>query len=73
MTPIEDDSKIFETPSGLALLPIPPGETVAAELRARGLSAHRAALKMRISPGRLGQIVAERDHGAEIAAQVEAA
>ena len=107
MTRIDDE--VFEFPTGLMLPPVHPGETIADELRARGLTAHRAALKMRIPPGRLGQIIAarraisadtalrlghlfgtgaqfwmnlqsqydlaiaERDHGADIAAQVEAA
>ncbi len=109
MTPTDDDAVVFEFPDGLAMAPVAPGETISEELRARGISAHRAALKMRIPPGRLGQFiagrraitadtalrlghlfgtgalfwmnlqaqhdlaVAERDHGAGIAAQVEAA
>ena len=109
MTPTDEDSQIFDFPVGLALPPVRPGDTIADELRVRGLSAHRAALMMRIPAGRLSQIiagrraisadtalrlghlfgtgaqfwmalqsqydlaVAERDHGAAIAAQVEAA
>ena len=84
MTPIDDDSAIFEFPTGLALPPVPPGETLADELRARGLSAHRAAPMMRIPPGRLGRIIAgKRANSADTAlrlghlfgtgAQVEAA
>ena len=56
MTHTEDE--IFEFPEGPALEPVHPGKTVAAELRARKLSAHRAALMMRIPPNRLSMIIA---------------
>jgi addiction module HigA family antidote len=94
---------------GIRLAPVHPGGTIKAELAARCLSAHRAALKMRMPPNRLALIingrrgvtadtalrlarlfgtgplfwvnlqaqydlaVAERDHGARITAEVEAA
>jgi antitoxin HigA-1 len=54
------DDRIYEFPQGLMLAPVHPGRTVAAELAARQLSAHRAALKMRIPPNRLALIVNER-------------
>lgn len=118
MTPIDSqdnrpaddgDDAVFSFPGGLSLAPVHPGRTIATELAARGLTAHRAALKMRMPPNRLGLIiagkrgisadtalrlghllgtgphlwvnlqanydlaVAERDHGAAIAAEVEAA
>jgi len=54
------NSEIFGFPNGVALPPVHPGRTVAAELAARGLSGHRAALKMRVPPNRLALILAGR-------------
>jgi addiction module HigA family antidote len=107
MTHTEQD--VFAFPCGLTLPPVHPGQTIEAELAARGLTAHAAALKMRVPANRLGHIlagergitadtalrlarlfgtsaqfwmnlqsqyelaVAERDIGARIAAEVEAA
>jgi addiction module HigA family antidote len=53
-----DEREVFEFPMGIALLPTHPGRTIAAELAARNLTAHRAAMKMRVPANRLGHIVA---------------
>lgn len=94
---------------GFRFPPVPPGRTLAAEIAARGMSAHALALKLRVPANRLTEIiggkrgisaetalrlgryfgtgaafwlnlqsqydlaVAERDLGARIAAEVEAA
>src|ERR1700733_14907314 len=51
------DHEIFEYPNGLALPPVHPGLTLAAELAARGLSANALALKLRVPANRLSDIV----------------
>jgi addiction module HigA family antidote len=51
---------ISEFPQGVSLPPVHPGRTIAAELAARGLSAHRAAMMMRVPANRLGFIIAGR-------------
>ena len=43
-----------------SLPPVHPGLTIAAELKARDITAHRAALMMRVPPNRLGLILAGR-------------
>ena len=48
---------IFEYPGGIALPPVHPGRTLAAELAARGLSASALALKLRVPANRLSDIV----------------
>lgn len=53
-----DDTEMFAFPGGLALPPIHPGQTIASELQARSLTAHRAALMMRVPANRLGHIIA---------------
>lgn len=58
MIPTEDDDIVFDLPEGFSPGPVHPGETVAGELQARGLTAHRAALMMRIPPNRLTLILA---------------
>ncbi len=110
MTRTKDaDREVFEFPEGISLPPAHPGRTIAAELTARGISGHRAALKMRVPANRLALILAgrrgitadtalrlgrlfqtsaqfwmnlqsqyelavtEREHGRQIAAEVEAA
>src|SRR5216683_3693914 len=110
MTRTKDaDREVFEFPEGISLPPVHPGRTIAAELMARGISGHRAALKMRVPANRLALILAgrrgitadtalrlarlfgtsaqfwmnlqsqyelaltEREHGRQIAAEVEAA
>ena len=56
-----------------ALPPAHPGEIVAEELKARGLSAHRAALQMRVPANRLGAIIkGERAITAETALRLAA-
>ena len=52
------DGEVFEFPAGISLAPTHPGRTIAAELVARDLTAHRAALKLRVPANRLGHIVA---------------
>jgi addiction module HigA family antidote len=47
-------------PQGVPLPPVHPGRTIAAELAARGLSADRAAIMMRVPANRLGFIIAGR-------------
>ncbi len=49
--------EIFEYPGGLALAPVHPGRTLAAELVARGLTAGALALKLRVPANRLSDIV----------------
>lgn len=51
-------SRALTVPKGASLPPIHPGETVAEELAARGLSATRAAMLMRIPQSRLSRILA---------------
>lgn len=54
------DRAVAWFPAGIALAPVHPGRTIAAELKSRGLSAHRAALMMRVPPNRLSLILAGR-------------
>ncbi|MBM3558218.1 MAG: HigA family addiction module antidote protein [Alphaproteobacteria bacterium] len=54
------EREIFEFPNGIGAFPVHPGKSIAAELAARGLSAHRAALMMRMPPNRVGLILAGR-------------
>jgi addiction module HigA family antidote len=49
-----------EYPAGLALPPVHPGRTLAAELAARGLTAGASALKLRVPANRLSDIVRGR-------------
>jgi addiction module HigA family antidote len=50
---------IFEAPAvGFRFGPIHPGRTLAAELEARGISAHALALKLRVPANRISEIVA---------------
>jgi antitoxin HigA-1 len=50
---------IFEAPvGGFRLAPVHPGRTLAAELAARGMSAHALALKLRVPANRISEIVA---------------
>ena len=55
---IDDDDTVFTYEHGIPLQPVHPGRTIAAELAARQLTAHRASLLMRIPPNRLSQIIA---------------
>jgi antitoxin HigA-1 len=60
LTHTDDDDTVFSYEGGIPLQPVHPGRTIAAELRTRNLSPHRAALLMRIPANRLGQIIAAR-------------
>jgi addiction module HigA family antidote len=51
------NSKTFEYPGGVALPPVHPGRTLAAELVARQLTANALALKLRVPANRLSDIV----------------
>lgn len=50
-------NEIFGHPTGIALPPVHPGRTLAAELAARKMSANALALKLRVSANRLSDIV----------------
>ena len=50
-------SEIFEYPASIALPPVHPGRTLAAELAARKMSANTLALKLRVPANRLSDIV----------------
>ena len=50
-------NEIFEYPGGLALPPVHPGRSLAAELAARGMSANALALKLRVPANRLSDIL----------------
>jgi addiction module HigA family antidote len=53
----KDDDAVFAFPNGVPLPPVHPGRTIAGELTVRGITAHAAALKMRMPPGRLSEII----------------
>jgi len=53
----EDDDEVFHYPDGVALPPSHPGDTLADELEARGLSANALALKLRVPANRITDIV----------------
>jgi antitoxin HigA-1 len=55
-----DDDEVFTYPHGIALPPSHPGETLADELTARGLTANALALKLRVPPNRISDIVRGR-------------
>ena len=55
-----DDDEVFSYPDGLTLPPSHPGETLADELAARGLSANALALKLRVPANRISDIVRGR-------------
>jgi addiction module HigA family antidote len=52
--------EIFEVPGGVALPPVHPGRTLAAELAAREMSANALALKLRVPANRLSDIIRGR-------------
>lgn len=56
----DDDETVFHFPDGLTLPPIPPGETLAQEMLARGLTANALALKLRVPANRLTEIIRGR-------------
>ena len=54
--PADDDTVTFY-PDGVTLPPSHPGETLADELEARGLSANALALKLRVPANRITDII----------------
>ncbi len=52
--------EVFECPDGVALPPVHPGQTLADEIAARGLTANALALKLRVPANRLTDIVRGR-------------
>lgn len=56
-----EDDEVFEAPAGgFRFGPVHPGQTLAAELRGRGMTAHALALKLRVPANRITEIVAGR-------------
>lgn len=56
-----EDNEVFEAPVGsFRFGPVHPGRTLAAELQARGMTAHALALKLRVPPNRITEIIAGR-------------
>jgi addiction module HigA family antidote len=51
------DTAITEYPGGVPIAPVHPGETLAEEMQARGLTANALALKLRVPANRIGEIV----------------
>jgi len=61
-------STVYDYPAGVPLPPVHPGETLAEEMAARGLSANALALKLRVPANRITEIVnGERGVSAETA------
>jgi addiction module HigA family antidote len=56
----DDNDAIFHYPDGIALPPSHPGDTLADELAARGLTASALALKLRVPANRITDIVRGR-------------
>jgi len=56
----DDDDEVFAYPEGIALPPSHPGDTLAGELAARGLTANALALKLRVPANRISDIVRGR-------------
>src|SRR5579872_4117422 len=54
---MKQDTKIYPYPNGVPLPPVPPGETLAEEMKARGLSANALALRLRVPANRLTGIL----------------
>lgn len=57
---MSDEAAIFEYPGGIPLAPVHPGETLAEEIRARGLSANALAIKLRVPASRVAEILHAR-------------
>jgi addiction module HigA family antidote len=55
-----DDDTVFVYPDGITLPPSHPGDTLADELEARGLSANALALKLRVPANRITDIIRGR-------------
>jgi antitoxin HigA-1 len=61
-------STVYDYPAGAPLPPVHPGETLAEEMAARGLSANALALKLRVPANRVTEIAnGERGISAETA------
>lgn len=56
----DDDDRVFLYPDGVSLPPSHPGDTLADELAARGLTANALALKLRVPANRITDIVRGR-------------
>lgn len=54
---MKDDKKIYDYPNGIPVPPVPPGETLAEEMKSRGLSANALALKLRVPANRVTAIL----------------
>ena len=52
-----NNDEIFEFPGGMDVPPVHPGQTLAAELAARELTANALALKLRVPASRISEIV----------------
>ena len=62
------DSTVYEHPNGVPLSPVHPGRTLARELKARGVTAHALALKLRVPSNRISDIIrGQRSISAETA------
>ncbi len=56
-----EDNEVFEAPvGGFRIGPVHPGRTLAAELQARGMTAHALAVKLRVPANRITEIIAGR-------------
>ncbi len=55
-----DDDTVFTYPDGVTLPPSHPGDTLADELEARGLSANALALNLRVPANRISDIIRGR-------------
>jgi addiction module HigA family antidote len=55
-----DENEVFQYPNGAALPPSHPGDTMAAELAARGLTANALALKLLVPANRISDILRGR-------------
>jgi addiction module HigA family antidote len=58
--PTRNDDETFRYPDGISLPPSHPGETLADELAARGLTASALALKLRVPANRISDILRGR-------------
>lgn len=56
----DDDDEVFRYADGISLPPSHPGDTLADELSARGLTANALALKLRVPANRISDIVRGR-------------
>ena len=54
---MDDDDETWKSPTGFRLRPVHPGRTLAAEMKARDLTAKALALGLRVPANRLSDIV----------------